>query len=144
MIKHQRELTLEEKNEIAGLAVSGGETAEIPADLPATEKAARIKTFLDTPEGIDDEQARTLAFTMGSLYGVLIEQNYGWKWAAIRFEDEEERYAVVSPDSRFAIAVHELFFNHLTGEKECRFVLLFSLLGKELPKSSGPGITLLA
>ncbi len=144
-VKYLRDLTAEEKSEISDLALSGGETASIPAELPPVDQAARISQFLETPETVDDDQARTLSFTLGSLYGVLVERAYGWKWAVVRFEDGEERFGVLSPDRRFGILVHEVFFNHLTGAKECRFALLFALLAKGLPKAPlGPGVSLLA
>jgi hypothetical protein len=145
LAKFHRDLTAEEKNEISDLAITGGDAALIPADLAPSEKPARISLFLETPETIDPEQARTLSFTLGSLYGVLLEHVYGWSWAIVRFDDGEERFGVLSPDKRFGVLVHEMFFNHLTGAKECRFALLFDLLAKGLPKAPpSPGITLLS
>jgi len=143
--KFHRELTLEEKSEIADLAITGGDSALIPADIPPREKPAKISQFLDTPESVDPDQARSLSFTLGSLYGVLIEQVYGWKWGIARFDDGEERFGVFSPDRKFAVLVHELFYNHLTGARESRFALLFELIGKGLPKApTGEGVTILA
>ena len=145
MAKFHRELSLEEKNEIADLAVTGGESAMIPAELPPREKPAKISQFLDSPESVDPDQARSLSFTLGSLYGVLIEQVYGWRWGVARFDDGEERFGVFSPDRKFAVLVHELFYNHLIGARVSRFALLFELIGKGLPKPPiTEGVTILA
>lgn len=140
-----RPLDAAEAEEIAGLAVEAGETAAIAADLPPIEQVSRIRDFLETPESIDESQIRTLAFSMGSLFGVLIERTYGWSWGVVKFPDGEERYGVFSPDRRFAILPHELFFNHLSEAHVSNFVLLFGLLAKGTPKPRFEnGVTLLA
>lgn len=143
--QYHRALNPAEAEEIAGLAVSAGESAAIPADLPPVEQVSRIRDFLETPESIDDDQIRTLAFTAGSLFGVLIERTYGWNWGVVKFPDGEERFGVFSPDRRFAVLPHELFFNHLSEAHESNFVLLFSLLAQGTPKPRfEDGVTLLA
>jgi|GEM_PF-2115730 len=142
-ITFQRELNDEEKTELAGLAAEAAMIAGITDGAStAAAQLAVMKDFLEENE-LDEVQVTDYAFKFGSLFGSLVEITHGWRWGMIRFEDGETRFAVLSPNRDHGIAVHELFFNHLSGAKESNFVSLFNLLQKTpKPRAAAQGILL--
>jgi len=68
-----------------------------------------------------------LAYQLGSLFGKLIVEQYGWEWIRITV-DGESSTCVCAPDKRFACKVYNYMYALITTEKTNNLKLLFNMM----------------
>lgn len=77
---------------------------------------------------LTEDEVEEIAFEIGSLYGTMIEKEYGWKWMHVEKIDNKG-YCVVSKDHKFCCPVHNYIYTILTDtDKSNNVKLLFNML----------------
>lgn len=120
-----RELTAEERTEVERLAGLG------KSRLTATgyKSAWLIDQLAHDVDNLKSNHtnAEYLAYELGSVYGQLISNQYGWHWTYITV-DGEGTICVQSPDRYFACKVHHYFYSLLTTDRTNNLKLLFNMM----------------
>ncbi|MHC1774114.1 MAG: hypothetical protein AB9834_01755 [Lentimicrobium sp.] len=79
----------------------------------------------------DTELSKTefesLAYQFGSLFGIIIQKKYKWKWIYVE-EGKYGDFCVSSLDDRFCCPVHNYIYSILTKEINNNSKLLFNLI----------------
>lgn len=122
---HIRTLNQEEKLEIDQLATAGKIllTSEVKEEMDELNKLA---SYVDRQK-LKPQTDEKSAYQLGSLYGRLIVEQYGWHWRIVTI-DMETAYAVLSPDRHFACKVHQYLYALMTPDKTNNLKLLFNMI----------------
>ncbi|WBF54539.1 hypothetical protein HXV90_01020 [Lysinibacillus sp. JK80] len=125
-----RKLNNEEMDEIKRLSALSQEKLELDNidDYLISLDKIKLKLSYFRDNKINEEEVEEIAFEIGSLYGNIIEQKYGWKWRHIE-KNDNKGYCVVSEDQKFCCPVHNYIYSILTDtEKSNNVKLLFNML----------------
>ncbi|WP_114789442.1 hypothetical protein U0035_07830 [Niabella yanshanensis] len=90
---------------------------------------------------LSDDAVIDNCFQIGSAYGILIQDYFGWNWSKIKTANQFA-YAICSPDLSYGIQVYYYFNLLLTTDKVNNVVLLFNMIS-ELQKTGDKSITFL-
>ncbi|TKI50949.1 hypothetical protein FC756_27225 [Lysinibacillus mangiferihumi] len=125
-----RELKTEEMDEIKQLSVLSKEKLALTDSVDNLKSLDTIKLTLSDyrDNEIKDDEVVEIAFEIGSLYGTIIEKEYGWKWMHVE-KNDNKGYCVVSEDNKFCCPVHNYIYTILTDtDKSNNVKLLFNML----------------
>lgn len=125
-----RELKRDEMDEIKKLFVLSKEKLNLTDSDDNLKSLDTIKLALADyrDNEIKEDEVVEIAFEIGSLYGTIIEKEYGWKWMHIEKNDNKS-YCVVSEDNKFCCPVHNYIYTILTDtDKSNNVKLLFNML----------------
>lgn len=125
-----RKLNNEEMDEIKRLSALSQEKLELDNidDYLISLDKIKLKLSYFRDNKINEEEVEEIAFEIGSLYGNIIEQKYGWKWRHIE-KNDNKGYCVVFEDQKFCCPVHNYIYSILTDtEKSNNVKLLFNML----------------
>ena len=85
----------------------------------------------DRPSEDDVEDGDTARLIMGSLWGEMLVEEFGWEWAEVTFHDHDDSVAfgVVSPDRSLAIYPLEFLLGYVQDpEVDVTVALSFNML----------------
>lgn len=123
-----RALSHEEKEEIEHLAIDAVAllNTHVEGSMSLINK---LKEFVSgvKDNSFDVGDVKEVAFKLGSLYGQLIREAYGWKWIHAT-RDDASAYCVASPDEYFCCQVHVYLYRLLTTSKTNNVKLLFNMM----------------
>lgn len=125
-----RELKRDEMDEIKQLSVLSKEKLNLTDSDDNLKSLDTIKLALANyrDNEIKEDEVVEIAFEIGSLYGTIIEKEYGWKWMHVE-KNENKGYCVVSEDNKFCCPVHNYIYTILTDiDKSNNVKLLFNML----------------
>lgn len=125
-----RELKKDEMDEIKQLSELSKEKLNLTDSDDNLKSLDTIKLALGNyrDNEIKDDEVVEIAFEIGSLYGTIIEKEYGWKWMHVE-KNDNKGYCVVSEDNKFCCPVHNYIYTILTNiDKSNNVKLLFNML----------------
>ncbi|WP_432703136.1 hypothetical protein [Lysinibacillus sphaericus] len=125
-----RELKRDEMDEIKQLSELSKEKLNLTDSHDNLKSLDTIKLALGNyrDNEIKDDEVVEIAFEIGSLYGTIIEKEYGWKWMHVE-KNDNKGYCVVSEDNKFCCPVHNYIYTILTDiDKSNNVKLLFNML----------------
>ncbi|POZ55826.1 hypothetical protein LYSIN_00609 [Lysinibacillus sphaericus] len=125
-----RELKRDEMDEIKQLSVLSKEKLNLTDSDDNLKSLDTIKLALANyrDNEIKEDEVVEIAFEIGSLYGTIIEKEYGWKWMHVE-KNDNKGYCVVSEDNKFCCPVHNYIYTILTDiDKSNNVKLLFNML----------------
>ncbi|WP_339262681.1 hypothetical protein [Lysinibacillus sp. FSL K6-3209] len=125
-----RELKKDEMDEIKQLSELSKEKLNLTDSDDNLKSLDTIKLALGNyrDNEIKDDEVVEIAFEIGSLYGTIIEKEYGWKWMHVE-KNDNKGYCVVSEDNKFCCPVHNYIYTILTHiDKSNNVKLLFNML----------------
>lgn len=146
----ERPLTKDEHEAIDVLWQNGVECIGFVVDLPRDLSdnslvVGKIREFIDSYRegqrpGGGYEDAETIAYAVGTLWGEAAREALGWEWVHVTYEGGSERLVVVSRDRACLCDPHLAIFGLLTRpDVENGSALVFNMLRAGKAPSSKPG-----
>jgi hypothetical protein len=146
----ERPLTKDEREAIDVLWQNGVECIGFVVDLPrdlsdSSLVVGKIREFIDSYRegqrpGGGYEDAETIAYAVGTLWGEAAREALGWEWVHVTDEGGSERLVVVSQDRAYLCDPHLAIFRLLTRpDVDNGSALVFNMLRAEKAPSSKPG-----
>lgn len=129
-----RELNSEEIEEIERLSNQAKDDISFDKNDREIDVLKKIRNFADKVNSENQELVEKYGYELGSLYGKMIEQKYGWKWYYIEKEGEGF-HCVASQNRKACCAVHNYYYSILNDEdKTNNSILLFNMIKQSYPK----------
>ncbi len=129
-----RELNTEEIEEIERLSNEAKRLISINENDTEIDVLKKNRDFSNNVDSKNQDLTEKYGYELGSLYGKIIEQKYGWKWYYIE-KDDEAFYCVASPNRRACCAVHNYYYSILNDDDKINnSILLYNMIKQSYPK----------
>jgi hypothetical protein len=133
-IKNYRIINDQEREEIDRLANNALTTLQIDYSDDNSFILKIMNEFVENYNGNDYEELEKYGYELGSLFGNIIQKEFGWQWFYID-SDDETFYCITSPKEKACCVCHNYFYSILKQDHSNNFRLLFNMIEKEYPKN---------
>ncbi len=124
----------EEIDEINRLSLNAEKILLVQKSDSYENKLDKLNKFINDIKQLNNGELEERAYELGSFFGNLIVETYGWNWYQIKVNDDDF-YCVASNKQRACCICHNYVYSILSKRHRNNLKLLFNMIKKEYPKN---------